>query len=45
MQTRQQIKNQAFPQLKIILGENVERLVEEVSALSEIKAAYEAENI
>ena len=37
--------NRAFPQLKIILGENVERLVEEVSALSEIQAAYESENI
>ena len=37
--------NQAFPQLKIILGENVERLVEEVYALPEIQAAYETENI
>ncbi len=37
--------NQAFPQLKIILGKNVERLVDEVSALAEIQAAYEAENI
>ncbi|MEM9274570.1 MAG: glutathione S-transferase family protein [Cyanobacteria bacterium P01_F01_bin.143] len=37
--------NQAFPKLKITLGENVERLVEEVSALPEIQAAYESENI
>ena len=37
--------NQAFPQLKFILGENVERLVEQVSALPEIQAAYETENI
>ena len=37
--------NQAFPELKITLGKNVERLVEEVSALSEIQAAYESENI
>ena len=37
--------NQAFPQLKITLGKNVERLVEKVSALPEMQAAYAAENI
>ena len=37
--------NQAFPQLKITLGKNVERLVEEVSTLPEVQAAYKAENI
>ena len=37
--------NHAFPQLKITRGQNVERLVTEVSALPEIRAAYKAENI
>lgn len=37
--------NHAFPQLKITLGKNVERLVKKVSALPEVRAAYEAENI
>lgn len=37
--------NDAFPQLKITMGRNVERLVKEVSALPELQAAYEAENL
>lgn len=37
--------NSVFPQLKITLGKNVERLVKEVSTLPEVQAAYEAENI
>ncbi|MEM6435246.1 MAG: glutathione S-transferase family protein [Cyanobacteria bacterium P01_D01_bin.115] len=37
--------NQAFSQLKITLGKNVEHLVKEVSALPEVQAAYEAENV
>lgn len=37
--------NHAFPQLKITLGKNIERLVKDVSALPEVQAAYEAENI
>ena len=36
--------NQAFPQLNITLGKNVERLAKEVAALPEIQAAYAAEN-
>lgn len=37
--------NHAFPQLKITLGRNIERLVQDISALPEVQAAYEAENI
>ncbi|MEL6124506.1 MAG: glutathione S-transferase family protein, partial [Bacteroidota bacterium] len=37
--------NDAFPQLKITLGRHIERLIQEVSALPEIQATYEAENI
>ena len=35
--------NHGFPQLKITLGKNVERLVDNVSALPEFQAAYAAE--